>query len=95
MLENAMRTEASCGTCVANPIAPMPLPAEGLAITMLRQPFHLLAAGAAGAQAMLATWQRRSRARHELEQMDEHLLTDVGLTRDQVLQEAAKPFWIE
>lgn len=90
-----MRTEANCGTCIANPIAPMPLPAGGFAIAMLRQPLHLLAAGAASAQAMLATWQRRSRARHELEQMDEHLLTDVGLTREQVLQEAAKPFWIE
>jgi len=32
------------------------------------------------------------RALHELTQ-DKHLLSDIGLTREQALREAAKPFW--
>lgn len=41
---------------------------------------------------------RAALARHEsrqvLARMDDRLLADVGLTREQALREAAKPFWV-
>lgn len=35
----------------------------------------------------------RHRQRRQLKRLDEWRLKDVGLSRDQVLEEAAKPFW--
>jgi uncharacterized protein YjiS (DUF1127 family) len=37
----------------------------------------------------------RSRQRRDLRQLarDERLLADIGLSREQALREAAKPFW--
>jgi len=42
-----------------------------------------------------SSWTTRSRPRRALRDLgeDEHLLDDLGLTREQVLDEAAKPFW--
>jgi uncharacterized protein YjiS (DUF1127 family) len=42
----------------------------------------------------LALWARR-RERRELRDLaeDPHLLNDLGLTREQALEEANKPFW--
>lgn len=48
------------------------------------------------AQRLLATliaWQQRYELRRHLLEMDDHLLEDVGISRDQARQEAAKPFW--
>jgi uncharacterized protein YjiS (DUF1127 family) len=44
---------------------------------------------------MLATWIVRSGERRALRELaqDRRLLSDVGLTREQVLREAAKPSW--
>jgi len=45
---------------------------------------------------MLAIWQERIRARWKLAQMAQenpHLLKDIGLTKQQVETEIAKPFW--
>jgi uncharacterized protein YjiS (DUF1127 family) len=45
---------------------------------------------------MLATWRWRRRFRWELEdrlRADPHLIDDIGLTRQQVEAEIAKPFW--
>jgi uncharacterized protein YjiS (DUF1127 family) len=78
---------ASIGPIRASAPARAPAPA---ARGMLRS----LAGSAATAQTLVAMWLQRSRARAELEQLDEHLLRDVGLSREQVLQETAKPFWI-
>jgi uncharacterized protein YjiS (DUF1127 family) len=36
---------------------------------------------------------RRRRERQELLKLEDHLLADVGLTREQAEQEARKPFW--
>lgn len=47
-------------------------------------------------QSLLATWRERIRARWKLAQMaqeDPHLLRDIGLTKQQVETEIAKPFW--
>jgi uncharacterized protein YjiS (DUF1127 family) len=35
----------------------------------------------------------RSRQRHALAQLDDCLLKDIGVTRQQAIAEAAKPFW--
>ncbi|OCO98819.1 hypothetical protein BC374_13105 [Ensifer sp. LC13] len=45
---------------------------------------------------MLAAWRDRNRFHTDLErklQGDPHLIDDVGLTRRQVEEELAKPFW--
>lgn len=41
----------------------------------------------------LRGWQRRYEGRRRLAELDDRLLRDVGLTRAQVIAEAAKPFW--
>jgi uncharacterized protein YjiS (DUF1127 family) len=35
----------------------------------------------------------RSRQRQALAQLDDHLLKDIGVTRQQAIAEAGKPFW--
>lgn len=46
-----------------------------------------------GLVALTALWAARRRQRRELRELDDRLLRDIGLTREQVLREAAKPFW--
>lgn len=44
----------------------------------------------------LIVWSERARRRHELRQvldMPEHLLRDMGITREEVYREYRKPFW--
>ncbi len=38
-------------------------------------------------------WMQRSRQRRDLAQLDQHLLDDLGLTKEMVAKEIAKPFW--
>ena len=38
-------------------------------------------------------WHERSRQRHQLAALDDHMLRDIGLTRGQATQEAARPYW--
>jgi len=38
-------------------------------------------------------WIERSRQRKQLAQLEDHLLEDIGLTRSQIQNEIAKPFW--
>ena len=45
------------------------------------------------AWAMALEWQSRARSRRHLDTLDDHLLRDVGLTRDDVRHELDKPFW--
>lgn len=56
---------------------PLPLPAE-LALRVA---------------VLLAQWSQRSRSRRALARLDGHLLKDVGLTRDQALDQARRHFW--
>jgi uncharacterized protein YjiS (DUF1127 family) len=42
--------------------------------------------------AMLA-WQERARHRRELAELDDRTLADVGLTRADIDQQVARPFW--
>ncbi len=41
----------------------------------------------------LALWASRFRERRALTELSDHLLRDVGLTREQAEREAVKPFW--
>lgn len=43
--------------------------------------------------ALLRTWYARSRQRRQLLQLDERLFRDIGVTADEALHEARKPFW--
>ena len=41
----------------------------------------------------LLTWQERSRQRHQLASLSDHMLRDIGLTRADVMAETTKRFW--
>ncbi len=41
----------------------------------------------------VARWWRIRRERQQLLELSDHMLRDVGLTRSQARQEAARPFW--
>ncbi|MBM3596877.1 MAG: DUF1127 domain-containing protein [Alphaproteobacteria bacterium] len=43
--------------------------------------------------ARLLLWQERAAERQYLSTMADHELRDLGLSRADILQEAAKPFW--
>jgi uncharacterized protein YjiS (DUF1127 family) len=43
--------------------------------------------------AMLRTWLRRARLRHELSLLSDEQMRDAGLTRQMVSRESEKPFW--
>jgi uncharacterized protein YjiS (DUF1127 family) len=40
-------------------------------------------------------WRKRSRARWDLQHLDDYILRDICLTRSDVFREASKPFWRE
>jgi len=42
----------------------------------------------------IAEWQRRSRSRHELENLSDATLCDIGITRCEAHREINKPFWM-
>lgn len=42
----------------------------------------------------LLMWQDRARQRYRLRQFDDRMLSDIGLSRADVDQESAKPFWL-
>lgn len=39
-------------------------------------------------------WEERRRTRQHLNNLEDHLLDDIGLTRHQADKEAARPFWL-
>lgn len=42
---------------------------------------------------LLLTWQERARQRYALQQFDDRMLRDIGLSRAEVERECTKPFW--
>ncbi len=40
-----------------------------------------------------STWQVRARQRRDLQLLNDHLLKDIGITREQARLESDKPFW--
>jgi uncharacterized protein YjiS (DUF1127 family) len=43
---------------------------------------------------VIAEWWQHQRSLHELETLDDAMLRDIGLCRDQARFEASRPFWI-
>ncbi|MEM9736533.1 MAG: DUF1127 domain-containing protein [Pseudomonadota bacterium] len=43
--------------------------------------------------ALLVIWRRRAQTRPSLDELDDHMLRDIGLTREAAQTERAKPFW--
>ena len=41
----------------------------------------------------LCVWQQRTEMRARMARLDAKMLDDIGLTREQVMAEAKKPFW--
>jgi uncharacterized protein YjiS (DUF1127 family) len=41
----------------------------------------------------LRTWLWRSRERHALARLDNRLLADIGISKDEAMREAVKLFW--
>lgn len=54
-----------------------------------------LAAAAGAAGNAIGTWFYRIRYRHELYELSDRQLADMGIDRDALKREVAKPFWIE
>lgn len=42
---------------------------------------------------LLLTWQERAQQRHHLEQLSDHMLRDLGLSRADIMAETTKRFW--
>ena len=42
---------------------------------------------------LLRLWQHRSRTRHQLRDLDDHTLKDIGLSRCECLIETSRPCW--
>jgi uncharacterized protein YjiS (DUF1127 family) len=43
--------------------------------------------------AVIRLWRRRTGSRHQLRELDDHLLKDIGLKREDVGYEFARPLW--
>ncbi|MHB1219984.1 MAG: DUF1127 domain-containing protein [Alphaproteobacteria bacterium] len=46
-----------------------------------------------GAIALVTTWHSRAKQRRELLELEPWAMRDLGLSKTQVVEEAAKPFW--
>jgi uncharacterized protein YjiS (DUF1127 family) len=42
---------------------------------------------------LTAQWRQRASDRRHLSELNDHVLADFGLTRQEVIDEAEKPFW--
>jgi uncharacterized protein YjiS (DUF1127 family) len=56
-------------------------------------PFGLVSLLATGCLKLLARWHDRHLQRADLSSLDGRLLHDIGLSREDVRRECAKPFW--
>jgi uncharacterized protein YjiS (DUF1127 family) len=57
-------------------------------------PVHLVPRGwSAYAFEQALAWLERARQRRQLQQLGDHMLKDIGLSRADVEAEASKPFW--
>lgn len=66
---------------------PEPLSLDGV----YRPP--LLARWAVKFAVVVTQWDMKRRTRRQLARLDQHLLSDIGMTRDAACTEAARPFW--
>ena len=61
--------------------------------TILRQMPHGIGRGALLASDTLVLWRSQSNQRRELAELDNYLLFDLGLSREDVKRETSKFFW--
>jgi uncharacterized protein YjiS (DUF1127 family) len=64
-------------------------------VPTLAAPHHgrALHAALGAAVSAISSWLERARMRRHLLMLDDRLLRDIGVTRQQVWTEAEKPFW--
>ena len=43
--------------------------------------------------AIIRAWRQRARSRQQVRELNDHLLKDIGLSRDAACYETGKPFW--
>ncbi len=70
-------TPIQCATAVSG-LPPMP----ALSLRPARAAF-----------AVIRVWMARSHQRQQLAELENHRLNDIGITREEALAEAGKPFW--
>lgn len=66
---------------------------DNLGWRVLRRIAPALAEAAKHQFATLCEWQQRAEMRQRMLRLDDNILDDIGLSREQVEAEAAKPFW--
>ena len=59
---------------------------SAVSLTSVRSQFHRV-------HAIIVELQARARERRSLAQLDDRLLADIGLTREQQVEECSKSFW--
>jgi len=64
-----------------------------IALLSRKQPLPAVAQLAVTFAVFVTEWDKRSRTRRALAQLEPHMLRDIGLTSEQARTEAAHPFW--
>ena len=75
----------SCGSTTCTPSVPL----DSYTHAATRRALHVPSPFAWGSWRAYDRWQQR----HALLELDDRLLADIGLTREDALREARKPFW--
>ncbi len=80
---------ACSGTCRASSLQPagFPLPTVTATDTPAR---HGLVSRLVR---LLILWDSRWRQRQDLVELDDHMLADIGISREEARREASNPFW--
>ena len=84
-------SSTTCSPTISFAVPALPVPAfsgarmAAFAIPWLQFPHAALET--------IARWQARRAGRLALLELDDHLLVDIGFTREQMLRETRKPFW--
>lgn len=72
----------------------MPTTMTGIANVSAMRPLPPLSRVALAIAMAVVTWEQRRQTRVAISHLDGHLLRDIGLTPDQAVHEARKPFWM-
>ncbi|CUH77266.1 DUF1127 domain-containing protein [Tropicibacter naphthalenivorans] len=76
-------------------MAPIIAPRPALAYLDRSQPLPVAAEVALRFAVAVTKWSTRRATRNALKTIEPHLLDDIGLTRQQAMDEAHRPFWAE
>lgn len=64
-----------------------------LLVSILGRVVRLVIRGELRLASAIRSWRHRRQSRATLADMDDRMLRDIGVTREQVQEEARKPFW--